>query len=345
MKELPPQINQWLNDKKPFAIARVIQTWGSSPRPVGSVMLISDDMQMAGSVSGGCVEGSVLKEAQLIIKNGMAKRLSYGVSDDEAWSVGLTCGGKIQVYLESIPDGDSIRRELWKTLVQQLQANRQCILITALVDNQPSNTLIDDKGNAFGAILGEEVLQEIRESTKHLKSEVVTIGERDYFIQLFRKKKRMFIIGAAHIATDLVQLAKQHDFETIVIDPRGIFATKTQFAVQPDQLIIKYPSEVLNENDLDENVYAVILSHDPKIDDDALQILLRSKAAYIGALGSRKTHEKRVERLKQAGFSEEEIKRIESPVGIDIGAQGAGEIALSIMGSVIKRKNLNSKRI
>lgn len=343
MKDLLPQINQWLNHTKPFAIARVIQTWGSSPRPVGSVMLISSDMQMAGSVSGGCVEGSVLKEAQSIIKSGTAKRLSYGVSDDEAWSVGLTCGGKIQVYVESVPEGNSPERQIWKNLMQQLGSNQRCTLVTPLIEGHSSCTLIDDKGNTYGASLKEEVLLEVRGSNSH-ESGVVTIGERDYFIQSFPKKNRMFIIGAAHITTDLVQLAKQHDFETIVIDPRGIFAEKTQFTVQPDELYVKYPSEILNENDLDGNVYAVILSHDPKIDDDALQILLRSRVAYIGALGSRKTHEKRVGRLKDAGFAEEEIRRIESPVGIDIGALGAREIALSIMGSVIKRKNLNCKQ-
>ncbi|CAN5466342.1 XdhC family protein [soil metagenome] len=339
MKELLPQITQWLNDRRPFAIARVIQTWGSSPRPVGSVMLISSDMEMVGSVSGGCVEGSVLKEAQAIIKNGTAKRLSYGVSDDEAWSVGLTCGGKIQVYVESVPAGDSPQGELWNELCKRLNSNRPCILVTTLVDSHPSSTLIDERGNASGAQVKGDVFLKMKESIARREYGVVSIGENDYFIHSFSKRNRMFIIGAAHITTDLVELARQHDFETIVIDPRGIFATKTQFTVQPDQLLVKYPSEVLNEKDLDETVYAVVLSHDPKIDDDALQILLRSKAAYIGALGSRKTHEKRVERLKQAGFNEEDIRRIESPVGIDIGAQGAREIALSIMGSVIKVKN------
>lgn len=147
------------------------------------------------------------------------------------------------------------------------------------------------------------------------------------------------MIGAAHITVDLVQLAKLYGFETIVIDPRGAFSGNMQFPVKPDVILEKYPSEVLEDLKPDVYTYAVILSHDPKIDDNALEILLRSKVAYIGALGSRKTHEKRARRLKQKGFTDGEIARIEAPIGMDINAQGAREIALSIMGSIIKVKN------
>ena len=149
----------------------------------------------------------------------------------------------------------------------------------------------------------------------------------------------MIIIGAAHITADLVQLAHQFDFETIVIDPRATFAKNTTFAVKPDQIIEKYPSEVLKDFPLDANTYAVILSHDPKIDDDALQILLRKKVAYIGALGSKKNHEKRSQRLLEKGFTPDDIARIDAPIGLDIKASGAKEIAFSIMGAVIKAKN------
>jgi xanthine dehydrogenase accessory factor len=150
----------------------------------------------------------------------------------------------------------------------------------------------------------------------------------------------MIIIGAAHITADLVQLAHQFDFETIVIDPRGTFAKNTSFVVKPDQIYERYPSEVLNDFQLDPYTYAVILSHDPKIDDDALQILLRKKVAYIGALGSKKNHEKRSQRLLEKGFTNEDIARIDAPIGVDIHAKGAKEIAFSIMGAVIKAKNL-----
>ncbi len=339
MKELLPQINKWTTEQKPFALARVIQTWGSSPRPVGSALIISKDMEMAGSVSGGCVEGAVVKEAKKVIESGSGKRLAYGVSDDEAWSVGLTCGGKIQVYLQTYPVDNSKEAEVWKMLQQFLGANKSCILITTLADGETRNAFIALDGKTVGHEMPEEVLSKAKESFARRIHESVSIGETQYFIHVFPRRSQLLIIGAAHITADLVHLAHQFDFETIVIDPRGAFAHNTQFIQTPDQVFEKYPSEVLNDFALDAYSYAVILSHDPKIDDNALQILLRSKVAYIGALGSKKTHEKRVARLKQAGFSDEEISRIESPIGMDIHAQGAKEIALSILGSVIKVKN------
>jgi xanthine dehydrogenase accessory factor len=339
MKELLQQMAKWTTEKKPFALARVIQTWGSSPRPVGSALIVSKDMEMAGSVSGGCVEGAVIKEAKQLLESGGGKCLSYGVSDDEAWAVGLTCGGKIQVYLQAYPVDYSNEAEVWNTLQQLLTANKGCVLITALLDGETKNTLITTDGKTIGPEMPEEVLAKAKESFAKRIHESVTIGETQYFIHVFPRRSQLLIIGAAHITADLVHLAHQFDFETIVIDPRGAFAHHTQFIQAPDQVFEKYPSEVLNDFALDAYSYAVILSHDPKIDDNALQILLRSKVAYIGALGSRKTHEKRVGRLKQAGFSDTEISRIESPIGMAINGQGAKEIALSILGSVIRVKN------
>lgn len=335
MKELLPQIMRWTNEGKPFAIARVIQTWGSSPRPVGSALLISSDMELAGSVSGGCVEGAVIKEAKNIIGSTSGKKLSYGVTDDEAWSVGLTCGGKIQVYLQAYPNPSVV----WENLCQALQENRSCTLVTFMKDGETESTLITSKGKLIGSNLPEEVFAKAKDAYLKRNHALITVGETQYFIHVFPRRSQLLIIGAAHITADLVQLAKLHDFETIVIDPRGALARNIQFSVQPDQIFEEYPSEVLSNFELDAHTYAIILSHDPKIDDNALQILLRSNVAYIGALGSRKTHEKRVGRLREAGFSEEEINRIEAPIGMDINAQGAKEIALSIMGSVIKVKN------
>lgn len=343
MKELLPQMVKWTAEKKPFAIARVIQTWGSSPRPVGSALVISADLEMAGSVSGGCVEGAVLKEAKQIIAAQQAKRLSYGVSDDEAWSVGLTCGGKVQVYLQACPVDANAQAEVWKALWQALAENKGCLLVTELMDGLSKDTFILlDQDRTIGPELPEEVMAKAKEAYSHRVHESITVGDIQYFIHIFPRRSQLLIIGAAHITADLVRLAKLHDFETIVIDPRGTFARNTQFTDAPDQVLDQYPSEVLNNFRLDAYTYAVILSHDPKIDDNALEILLRSPVAYIGALGSRKSHEKRIGRLKQKGFSDEEIDRIEAPIGVDIHALGAREIALSILGSIIKTKNAYS---
>ncbi len=339
MKELLQQITEWTSEGKSFAVARVIQTWGSSPRPVGSALIISGGGEMAGSVSGGCVEGAVIKEARNVIDLQQGKRLAYGVSDDEAWSVGLTCGGKLQVYLQPFPADQSENAQAWQTLVQSLRENKSGVLITKLTDGISDNAFISMDGGLTGVAMPEEVVEKARDAYSRRAPESHVTGETQYFIHVFPRRSQLLVIGAAHITADLVQLAHLHDFETIVIDPRGAFAGNTRFVEAPDKILVKYPSEVINDFPLDAYTYAVILSHDPKIDDDALQILLRSKVAYIGALGSRKTHEKRMARMTQLGFSESEIKRIEAPVGIDIHALGAKEIALSIMGSVIRAKN------
>ena len=160
-----------------------------------------------------------------------------------------------------------------------------------------------------------------------------------YFLQVFPRKPRMILIGSAHITAELLILAQMHDFETIVIDPRDTFARKTKAVKTPDQLWLQWPQEVLPQLAPDSNTYAVILSHDPKIDDPALEILLRSDVPYIGALGSTKTHQKRLVRLQEKGFSTNELRRIHAPVGLDIKARLAREIALSIMAEIIAVKN------
>ena len=333
MKEHLPQIDNWQKQNKKIALARVIQTWGSSPRPVGSCMLISSDMEMAGSVSGGCVEGAVLKEAKNVFETGEGKRLAYGVSDDDAWAVGLSCGGKIQVYIQDID------KAFLNSLQDYLKNNAGCVMITELVDGKAMNTLLSD-GKITGAVAPENILTLAKEAFDHRTHRTVKEADHEYFIHVFPPRGKVIIIGAAHITADLIQLAHEFDFETIVIDPRKTFARNTSFPVSPDQLFENYPSEVFDDIKLDPYTYCVILSHDPKIDDDALKILLHSPVAYIGALGNKKNHEKRMARLKEYGFNENEIARIDAPIGIDIHAQGAKEIALSIMGAIIKAKNL-----
>jgi len=326
----------WVAQSKPMVLAQVIQTWGSSPRPVGSVMLISGDLEMAGSVSGGCVEGAVVKEAKSILGGTRGKLLHYGVSDEDAWAVGLSCGGQIQVYLQPW----SQEKEVESELTQCLAENKTCILVSSITNGESKKTLIIPNETNYGDDLPSEVLLKSLAAFEKRKHETINLDGNQYFIQVFPKRSQMIIVGAAHVTADLVQLAHEFDFETIVIDPRSAFTKNTTFIVKPDRVIEKYPSEVLNDFDLGSYTYAVILSHDPKIDDDALQILLKKNVAYIGALGSKKNHTKRIARLLEKGFTENEIAHIDAPIGIDINAKGAKEIALSIMGAVIKAKNV-----
>ncbi len=340
MKNLLPTLHHWQESNKPFAIATVIQTWGSSPRPTGSSMIIADDLSMAGSVSGGCVENAVVQTAAEVISSGQAQRLAYGVSNERAWEVGLTCGGKVQVFLERAPlfDEREAEQEVWRQLQACLEKNEGCTLITRLSEDNGAHLLVKANGDAYGT-LPNELVSEAQKTYHHRHHRVLEQEDTTYFIQTFPPQSRLLIIGAAHIATTLVKLAKLYDFETTVIDPRKIFTEKTYFDLPPDHLIHSYPSEVLANQSLDAYTYAVILSHDPKIDDDALKVLLRSSVAYIGALGSKRTHAKRVARLAEAGFSEAEIARIQAPIGVDIQAKRPEEIALSVMGELIQTKN------
>jgi xanthine dehydrogenase accessory factor len=341
MKELLPTIQQWTKSKQPFATATVIQTWGSSPRPIGSTMLIAADGSMAGSVSGGCVEGAVVKSAKALLESGGGKLLRFGVSDEEAWAVGLSCGGSIEVYVERFMafDERTEEQQVWQTLQTALEQNKGCILISRLSEGESRHFLVQPDGQFSGLPLSAAVHQAALSSYKERKNQILEEEGIRYFIRVFPRKSQLFVIGAAHITVDLVDLAMQFGFETIVIDPRGAFANKTLFTRPPDELFEKYPSEVLHDFTLDAYTYAAVLSHDPKIDDNALHILLKSQVAYIGALGSKRTQDKRVARLQEAGFSEAEIARIHSPIGVDIHAKTAKEIALSILAEMIGVKN------
>lgn len=346
MKLLLPYLKDWTTQNETFAVARVIKTWGSSPRPIGSALLVNEKMEMQGSVSGGCVEGAVAKASLEVIKSGQSKLLSFGVADEEAWAVGLSCGGKVDVFVERFMAFHERKEEqvVWEKLKKHLENNEACILLTRLEEGEGFHSLILPDRTVFGQAIGSELTNETLRCYQERKNQVIEHEGTRYFIQLFPRKSQMLIIGAAHITTHLVELAKIYDFETIVIDPRGFFAQGTQFSVPPNQIIEKYPQEVLYNYVLDAFTYAVILSHDPKIDDNALHILLKSDVGYIGALGSKRTHTKRIKRLEEAGFSEVEILRIHAPIGVDINAKSPAEIALSVMGEIIREKNRHHQK-
>lgn len=281
---------------------------------------------MLGSVSGGCVEGAVVQASKNVLALGEARILHYGISDDDAWAVGLSCGGKLRVLLQPWSENNVTTQ-----LTTQLEQNKGGVLVTRVGDGSAENFFYP----------GDVMIPDVsaREAFEKRISQLLAVGNQDWFIHVLPPRSRLLIIGAAHITADLIKLANDFDFETTVIDPRKAFAERTTFAVQPDRIIQAYPSEAFDSLQLDANTYAVILSHDPKIDDDALKVLLRKPVAYVGALGSRKNHEKRSKRLQEAGFSVEEINRINAPIGVDIRAQGAKEIALSILGAIIRAKN------
>ncbi|MFQ5639210.1 MAG: XdhC family protein [bacterium] len=348
MQDILKNIQQWISEKRPCALATVTKTWGSSPRAVGSTMAVTVEMQVAGSVSGGCIEGAVIEESQKVLQTGIPKQLSFGVSNETAWSVGLTCGGTVDVFVErhcAFSD-NPVEQKIWRELENALTNNRPAILLTRLLPEQHSHLLVFPDGSVTGdwQASNTEARRLALLSYAHRKNEQVLLAGEPVFINVFPRKDRVLIVGAAHISIPLVMFAKDLDFEVVVIDPRQVFTAPERFRTQPDHLYTQWPDEALKDLDLNEDTYAVLLTHDPKIDDVALHSLLKSDVRYIGALGSKKTHAQRCARLLAAGFSEEAISRIQGPAGLDIDAQNPTEIALSIIAQIIQTKRSRVKR-
>ena len=348
MRDIYSDILPWLSENTPFAIATVTKTWGSAPRGVGSSMAVTQDMAVVGSVSGGCIEGAVIEKARTILEGGGAKSLTFGVTDETAWSVGLTCGGKVNVFVEKHPafSDNPQTAEIWQALQTALDQNLPAIFVRDLTGEANTHLLVYPDGNTVGnwGEIQPAVVDLALAAYRSRKSGEADLDGKTIFLNVFPRRDRMFIIGAAHISIPLVKFAKDLGFEVITIDPRQIFATLERFPVPPDQLLSDWPDEILPKLVPDDDTYAVLLTHDPKIDDVALHIVLKSDAAYIGALGSKKTHAKRVNRLQEAGFTEAEIARIHGPVGLSIGAKTPEEVALSIIGQIIKIKRIRSEQ-
>jgi len=299
------------------AVATVIETWGSAPRRVGSHLVVSGAGQMEGSVSGGCVEGAVVLEALASIKDGQTKVLEYGVSDDDAFAVGLACGGKMRVLVE--PIGKQLPVELLKELVDAIAKDRSIIYEINIKTFRRS-------------LVYEGYEERIRSDKSGFKDDKIT------FLNVFSPKLKMDIVGAVHIAQALVPMAKIVGFLPRIIDPRESFANRERFASV--EISNDFPDIALSNSEPNCRTAVILLSHDPKLDDPALHIALNSQAFYIGALGSKKTHEQRKVRLKNAGFTGKEINRINGPIGLDIGASSPEEIAISILSEVIANLRL-----
>ena len=349
MRDIWEEQLKWVESGEPFVLARVIHTWRSAPRKSGAGMLIGKGMSVAGSVSGGCIEGAVIEEALDTLENGESRLLSFGVEDELALSVGLSCGGEVSVLLEKhwAFSADPNTQKVWDTLQNCIKNNNPAVLISPLPVETGSSTekqdllLILPDGENVGGMQNnfEEAVGLAGEAYKERENRIVELGGKEYFIQVFPRHDQLLIIGAGHITIPMVRFATELDFHTIVIDPRSVFATPERFTVPPDQLIPKWPDDVLPEIPLNEDTYAILLTHDPKIDDPALHILLKNNLPYIGALGSSRTHAKRCARLEEAGFSTDSIAQIKGPAGADIGAQTAAEIALSMIAEVVAAKH------
>lgn len=286
------------------ALATVVGIYGSSPRPLGAKMVIGAQGEIAGSVSGGCVESSVIEIAQDVLASGIPQLVHFGISDETAWSVGLMCGGEIDVFIQKLD-------EHFEELSALAHAEQMFTLSTVI------------RGESIGTI------------TLTPASGPQPARQTDLqFVETILPQPVLYIVGASHIAIALVSIAKLLGYRVIVIDPRSAFATPERFA-HADALWVDYPQRVLTPEMLHANTCVAVLTHDDKVDDPALLVALKSQARYVGALGSRRTHARRVERLKQAGLSTEQIARIRAPIGLDIGARSAEEIALAVAAQIV----------
>lgn len=286
----------WLGEGHGVAIATVIETWGSAPRRRGSHAIIRDDGLFEGSVSGGCVEGDVIVAAQALIRSGGGhERHDYGVQDDNAWAFGLACGGKISV------------------LIQTIDAEHYP---PALLDR-----VIAQRGQGLGVAVSTDL-------ASGASTEGSPASEEGY-INHYAPPLRMMIVGAVHVSQSLVPLARQLGYHVLLVDPRDSFAAASRFA--GIEIDTRWPDEAFTDWRPDAGTAVVTLSHDPKIDDPALVAALRSNAFYIAALGSRRTHAARLERLAALGFGSDVLARIDGPAGLAIGAATPAEIALSIL--------------
>lgn len=328
MLEIIDHIKVWKREERNFAIATVVQTWRSAPRGVGSSLIVDSEGNIQGSVSGGCVEGAVAKAALEVLERDVPQLLKFGVSNEDAWAVGLSCGGAISVYVQ--PFWANAHPQVWEATLDHLGKDIGFALSYQQDGVSFYSTIYQQTSSGHSS---HEVVQH------QLEQRDSKWVQDDYFIHVFPPQNHMIIVGAAHVTHDLMRLALQQDFKVTVIDPRGMFHNSLSGDIQGISLLRSWPAEVLPDIKLDSSVYAVLLTHDPKIDDQALHILLNKPVSYIGALGSRKTHARRIRRLQDAGFPPGQIENIKGPIGLNIGAKGASEIALSIMSQVIQVKN------
>jgi xanthine dehydrogenase accessory factor len=320
-------IDEWRARGDEVAVAQVVRTYRSAPRPVGSIFAVSSAGKMAGSVSGGCVEGAIYGEAQELFGGADGPRLlHYGISDELAGDVGLACGGELWVALDRGRERPVLRRGAIASAVSGAHAGGR------LVYDADTDAFTDE---GLAAELRELAEAALREATEEERSQTVELDDGGMlFVEAVHPPHRLVIVGAVDTAEAVCRLATQLGWRSAVVDPRAKFATAERLP-SAGAIVARWPDEAYEEIGLERADSVIVLTHDPKIDDPAIEAALRSDAFYVGALGSQKTQAARRERLRQAGFGDADLARIHGPVGLAIGAVSPGEIAVSIMAELV----------
>jgi len=338
MNETIAQLWLWQQQNEEAALATLVGVRGSSPRLPGARMGVTRSGKIIGSVSGGCVERDVIERAMTVLDDGRPAVASYGIADEMGLRVGLTCGGEIDVLIEPFS-----RSAEWDVLAEELEARRPVAVAVVVTPGAllGRKLVMLENGSSVGSVdvhLDSAVLEAARQLLQTGGTQIVKLQRlgktASFFIEALSPPLQLFIVGATQSAVWLCRAAKGLGFHVTVIDPRQTFATRERFP-EADDLVLAWPQEALRDVVLDERSYVVTLTHDPKFDIPTLIHALRSKVRYIGAIGSRVTHAKRAKRLREEGFTDQQIDRIWAPVGLDLGGRSAEEVALSILAEIV----------
>ncbi len=338
MRDILPELIRWRNEGKAIALATVVQTWGSSPRRAGSKMAITLDGEIAGSVSGGCVENAVVEAGVRSLKTTRPQLLRFGVADETAWEVGLACGGSIDVFVKPLD------YKYFEALRSALESEKPAVSVTVLRGPDGflgSEFLLGENERGANPIwkgLDEQITGLAAEALLQGASRRVRLsGEVEIFLEVIQPPPTLIVVGGVHIAVALTSMAKMLGYRTILIDPRRAWASRDRFP-DVDRLIQAWPAEAFGQIEVTRSTAIAVLTHDPKLDDPALKIVLASPAFYIGALGSPATHARRRKRLLADAVSEAQLSRLHAPIGLEIGAQSPEEIALAVMAEVVETR-------
>jgi xanthine/CO dehydrogenase XdhC/CoxF family maturation factor len=350
VRDVLDDILRWYQSGEPFGLATVVNTFRSAPRPPGAAMAVSAGGEVVGSVSGGCVEGAVYELAQEVIDSGEAVVQRYGVSDDDAFAVGLTCGGILDILVEPVgpatfPEFEEVARSIERhepVAVATIAAGPGAVGARRVIwPDRASGSL------APGTTHADRLDAAVDDDVRGMLAQGLT-GQRHYgpqgerrlddltvFVHSFAPPPRMFVFGAIDFAAAVARVGKFLGYHVTVCDARPVFATPKRFP-EADEVVVKWPHRFLAEAEIDERTVICVLTHDPKFDVPVLEIALRTKAGYIGAMGSRRTHDDRLKRLREAGLTEDELSRLRSPIGLDLGARTPEETAVSIAAELIQ---------
>lgn len=328
-------------------MATVVSVRQPSPRDVGARMAFSDRGQLAGSVTWGCVEGAVISEAESVLKSGESSLLHFGTVTDTTFELGLTCGGDMDIYVERLDPSPWLHTaELMEELLLQ---GKPCAVVT-IVEGEPRGCqlLLSNDGLVDGATGDADIDREITAAglgqLSSGESMLLQLGPVRVFVDVHMPPPRVVIVGAGHVSIPLVTFAETLGYRTFVIDPRSSLLTRERFH-HASRTFTEWPAAALEHIQLDENTFLVLVTHDPKLDDPVIRKAVEHDVSYIGALGSTRTHAKRVERLRDEGLSEEQLNQLHAPIGLDLGGRDPEEIALAIMAEIVQvRRSGKSSR-